>query len=172
MKVTDLKTTEYNTFYSTYISKVSEDINLIDGFIKGEDNILTFFNELPKEKLNFRYAEGKWSIKEVFQHIIDTERVFMHRCFRIARHDKTPLPGFNQNDYIDPSQAKNKSLDTLIEEYKVVRQNSIILLRNLSEKDLKVIGIASDYNMSARAAAFSTIGHETHHISVLRTYYM
>ena len=122
--------------------------------------------------MEYKYAAGKWSIKEVFQHIIDTERVFLYRCFRIARHDKTPLTGFEQDDYIVPSKANSKSIESLLEEYQTVRQNSIVLLKSLSETDLKHLGNASDHMLSARAAAFMTLGHEIHHIEVIKERYL
>ncbi|WP_418603341.1 DinB family protein [Hwangdonia sp.] len=172
MTVKDLNTTEYNSYYGPYIKKLPENLALIDGFTEGLDNVLQFFHSVPSEKLEYRYAEGKWSVKEVFQHIIDTERVFMYRCFRIARHDKTPLPGFNQDDYIMPSQAHKKSMATLLLEYSSVRKNSITLLNSLSNEDLKFVGTASENTLSARAAAFIILGHEIWHIDVIKTHYL
>ena len=132
MKVTDLSTSEYHTFYANYMRQVPKDINLMGGFKGGSEQLVAFFTQIPSSKLEFRYAEGKWSIKEVLQHIIDTERVFMHRCFRIARQDKTELAGFEQDDYIVPSKANSKSIEDLLEEYQAVRQNAIVLLKSLS----------------------------------------
>jgi uncharacterized damage-inducible protein DinB len=172
MKVRALKASEYNRYYKTYIDKVNKETNLIDGFINGQDYVLHFFKDIPEDKLDYRYAEDKWSIKEVFQHIIDTERVFMYRCFRIARHDKTPLAGFEQDDYVKPSNADKKSLQALLEEYQSVRQSFIVLLKSLLNTDLKYIGHASGNPLSARAAAFIVLGHETHHIEVVKKHYL
>lgn len=172
MKVTDLNNSEYNSYYETYVSKVSKDIRLLDGFIEAERYVVDFFKSISDNKLEYRYATGKWSIKEILQHIIDTERVFMYRCFRIARHDKTPLAGFEQDDFINPSKADKKSLDDLLEEYKVGRQNFIVLLKNLNETDLKFMGHASGSPLSARAAAFIILGHEIHHIEVIKARYL
>lgn len=172
MTTKELKQSEFNTYYSQYIDKLSNIINLIEGFKDGKDNVLQFFQSIPSEKLNYRYAEDKWSIKEIFQHLIDTERIFMHRCFRIARHDETALAGYDQNIYIEPSQANNKSIESLIEEFKAVRQNSIILLQSLRLADLEFIGNANDSNMSARAAAFTVIGHYIWHIDVIKERYL
>jgi uncharacterized damage-inducible protein DinB len=172
MKVTDLNNSEYNSYYETYVSKVSKDIRLLDGFIEAETYVVDFFKSIPESKLEYRYATGKWSIKEILQHIIDAERVFMYRCFRIARHDNTPLAGFEQDDFVTPSKADKKSLDDLLEEYKVGRQNFIVLLKNLSETDLKFMGHASGSPLSARAAAFIMLGHEIHHIEVIKARYL
>lgn len=172
MTTKDLKSTEFNPFYKGYIDKVSDEIHLIDGFKEGLNEILHFFQSIPSDKLDYKYAEDKWTIKEVFQHIIDTERIFMYRCLRIARHDKTPLAGFNQNDYIEPSHANTKSIEILLQEYALVRKNSILLLHSLSDTDLKFIGAASGNVMSARSAAFSTIGHEIWHVDIIKERYL
>ena len=172
MTIKDLRASEYNPFYKTYLDMIPQEMDLIDGFYLGLKDVIDFFNSLPSNKLEFKYAEDKWTIKEVFQHIIDTERIFMYRCFRIGRHDKTPLSGFEQNDYIEPSAANNKTLESLVEEYQTVRQNSIILLKSLSEKDLKFTGNANGNNMSARAAAFSVLGHELWHLKIIKERYL
>ncbi len=172
MTTKDLKQSEYNEYYERYINKVSNNITLIEGFKVGADNVLQFFQSIPSGKLNYKYAEGKWSVKEVFQHLIDTERVFMHRCFRIARHDDTALAGFDQNIYVEPSQASNKSIESLIEEFKAVRQSSILLLQSLKQDDLEFIGNANNSAMSARAAAFTVIGHDIWHMSVIKKLYL
>lgn len=172
MKVTDLSASEYNSYYRAYTSKVSKDITLIDGFVEAENDVVDFFKSIPENKLEYRYASGKWSIKDVFQHIIDTERVFMYRCFRISRHDATPLAGYEQDDYVNPSNADEKSLNDLIEEYQVGRQSFIVLLKSLKDNDLKFIGHASGYPLSSRAAAFIILGHEIHHMEVIKSLYL
>lgn len=168
----DLTTEEYNPYYITYISMISETLDLVEGFETGFKNTANFFKSIPKEKLQYSYAEGKWTIKEVFQHIIDTERIFMYRCLRVARQDKTALAGFEQNDYILPSKANSKSIETLLEEYKTTRQYSIVLLKSFSDEDLKCVGYASGSVMSARSAAFSTIGHEIWHMNIIKERYL
>ncbi|WP_147677311.1 DinB family protein [Algibacter pacificus] len=172
MKVIDLKPDEFHPYYASYIGKVPQTWELKSGFETGAQAMVEFFKSIPSEKLEYRYAEDKWTIKELLQHIIDTERVMMHRCFRIARRDITPLPGFEQNDYIMPSKANSKSIDTLIEEYQIVRKNSMVLLSSLSSEDLKCIGTASGGNMSARATAFITLGHEIWHADIIKLKYL
>ncbi|GAA4975600.1 DinB family protein [Algibacter aquimarinus] len=172
MKVSDLNASEYNNYYQTYISKVSNTASLVESYKEAQNQVTSFFKAIPDNKLEFKYAPGKWTIKEVFQHIIDTERVFMYRCFRIARHDKTPLSGFEQDDYIVPSKSNFKTMDMLVEEYQTVRQSSIVLLKSLNHEDLKFIGNASGSNVSARAAAFIILGHEIHHIDVIKNKYL
>ena len=108
MTITDLKETEYNAYYGKYLNLIPRETSLIEGFKKDLISTLEFFQSIPSDKLNFKYAKDKWSVKEVFQHLIDTERVFQYRCFRIARHDSTSLSGFDENNYTKPSQASNK----------------------------------------------------------------
>ncbi|MFG6685955.1 DinB family protein [Mariniflexile sp. HNIBRBA6329] len=172
MTISELQTTEYHTFYSNYLALVPKDLSLIDGFKDSSQDIIDFFQNIPAIKLNYAYANEKWNVKEVFQHLIDTERVFQYRCFCMARQDKTSLPGFEQNDYISPSNAKNKSLESLIEEFKTVRQSFIALLNSLNDEDLKCIGVANGNAMSARAAAFIILGHYQWHIDIIKERYL
>ena len=168
----ELDTSEYNSYYNNYLNLVSNDTELINGYKEDASKVLEYFSSIPEDKLNYRYAEGKWSIKEVLQHLIDTERVFQFRCFHFARHDKTTLPGFEQNDYIVPSNATNKSIEDLLEEFKVVRKGFIILLKSLSSKDLNQVGNANGSDMSARAAAFIILGHSRWHINIINERYL
>jgi DinB superfamily len=172
MQVSDLQPEEFSPNNGRYVSMLPKDLELIKSFKDDFNAISDLFQSITLEKLDYRYAEGKWSLKEVFQHIIDTERIFIYRCFRIARHDKTPLPGFEQDDYVLPSQADKKSLGDLIEEFKAVRQNSIVLLRSLNENDLKFIGIVNGNPISARAAAFNIIGHNLWHVNIINERYL
>ncbi len=172
MKVSDLSASEYNPYYKNYINKVSNQTTLIEGFKSGQNHVVSFFKSIPDNKLEYRYAPNKWSTKEVFQHIIDTERVFMYRCFRIARHDKTGLVGYEQDDYIKPSNADKKSINDLIDEYQAVRQNFIVLLKSLNDEDLRFIGNANGSPTSSRATAFIILGHEIHHIDVIKNKYL
>lgn len=172
MIIGDLQPTEFSSFYSGYINKIGKNTRLIVGLESGLIRVSTFFREIPKDKLNYRYANDKWTIKEVFQHIIDTERVFMYRCFRIARHDNTSLAGFDENDYVEPSNANHKTIELLLEEYQVTRQSFIVLLKSLSDTDLKCMGNADGNNLSARAAAFIVLGHELWHEDIIKERYL
>lgn len=172
MIIQDLQPTEFAPYYKDYINKIPKDLPLIECYVSGMHKMSMFFSKIPKEKLNYRYAKGKWTIKEVFQHIIDTERVFMYRCFRIARHDKTSLSGFEQNDYILPSNANNKSIESLLEEYQTVRQSFIVLLKSFSDEDFNYEGNANGNAMTARAAAFIIIGHEIWHTDIIKERYL
>ncbi len=172
MTIKQLKENEYHEYYGQYIFRLDKALDLREGFKTGKQAILQFFKGISEEKQNHRYAEGKWSIKEIFQHLIDTERVFMYRCFRIARNDETALAGFDQNIYMEPSNANQKSMDALLAEYETVRNASISLLNSLSDDNLRFIGNANESAMSARAAAFIIIGHEIWHREIIEERYL
>ncbi|MEX0291670.1 MAG: DinB family protein [Flavobacteriaceae bacterium] len=172
MTTSALKTSEFNVYYQRYISKLSENTELRSGFELGMQNLVEFFKAIPNEKWDYRYAPGKWSIKEILQHLIDTERIFMYRCFRIARHDNTSLSGFDQNIYVDPSQAINKSIEALLSEFRSVRESSILLLESLRDEDLCFVGRADKKALSSRAAAFTVIGHEIWHMDIIKERYL
>lgn len=172
MTSSQLHSREFNSYYQRYIDKFEPNTNLQSGFEIGQQNVVHFFQNIPTDKYDFRYQEGKWSIKEILQHLIDTERIFMYRCFRIARRDLTSLSGFDQNIYIDPSKASEKTLDSLLEEFIINRAHSISLLTSLSDEDLTFIGKANGDDMSARAAAFTILGHEIWHMDVIKEKYL
>ena len=172
MTIKDLNSSEYDSYYNLYIGKLSDSIELRKGFEQGKKDVLQFFQSIPQEKLLHRYAEGKWSIKEVLQHLIDTERIFMYRCFRISRKDTTALAGYDQDVYVDPSNADNKSIESLLEEYRATRDYSSNLLNSLTNIDLKHVGNSNGGSMSGRAAAFTILGHEIWHIEVIKNKYL
>jgi hypothetical protein len=172
MTKADLKSNEYNPYYETYIGQVSNETTLIGGLEEDKKMVIDFFSSIPKEKLEYRYQPEKWTVKELLQHIIDTERIFMYRLLRIARNDKTALPGYEQDDYVAPSEANNKSLEKLLEEFSVTRMYSLNLVSSISDENLKNIGTASGSPASARACAFILLGHSVWHIDIIKERYL
>ncbi len=168
----ELKENEYNEFYSRYINLVDDNVELISGYEDGKKMVIDFFNSIPKSKLEYRYAENKWTIKEIIQHIIDTERIFMYRFLCISRNDKTALPSYNQDDYIAPSDPNHKSIDTLIEEFKITRLYSQNLIKSISKNNFNNIGTVSNSLISARACAFLSLGHSICHINIIKERYL
>jgi hypothetical protein len=168
----DLKSKEFNEYYQNYIDKVSDETALISGFEADQKMVIDFFSSLPKDTLNFRYQPNKWSVKEILQHLIDTERIFMHRFLRIARKDTTALSGFDQDVYIAPSEASNKTLKALLDEFTVTRLYSINLIHSISDENLMNIGTASNSPVSARACAFILLGHSIWHIEIIKERYL
>ncbi|MFD2541571.1 DinB family protein [Lacinutrix gracilariae] len=171
MKTADIGTLEYNEYYKTYIDKVG-DLSLLEGLSEGLSEALGFFNSLPEDKMDYAYAEGKWTIKEVLQHIIDTERVLVYRALRFSRNDKTELPGFDENAYTMSSEANRRSKEALIEEFTHVREATISLFKSFTNQMLLQKGKASGGDMSVRAIGFIVIGHEKHHSHVVKERYL
>ena len=162
---------EYHPYYESYINKAtSEDI--LDGLQSNLNSVIGILSKIPTQKENYAYAEGKWSIKDVLLHIVDAERVFAYRALRIARGDNTPLAGFEQDDYVISGNAKNRSLNSIAEEYKAVRHATIALFRNFEDAMLLHIGMASGAAISVRALGYIITGHENHHIQVIKERYL
>ena len=168
----DLQKTEYNEYFGRYIDKVSNSTQLKKGFEDDKKMVVDFFSSVPKEKLEYRYQPEKWSIKEVLQHIIDTERIFMYRFLRIARKDTIALAGYDQDIYIEPSEANNKTIEELIHEFTVTRLYSINLINSISDENMQNMGTASGSSISARACAFILLGHSIWHLEVIKERYL
>ena len=171
MFVTSISKKEYNPFYETYISKV-QNSELLKCLEENKLSTLELLNSLAEDTFNYAYEEGKWTIKQLLQHIIDTERIFAIRALRIARNDKTMLPGFDQDEFDIYANANNRSKSDLLNDYKLMRENTIAMISSFSEEMLVRIGAASDSKLSARAACFIIAGHENHHIQVLKERYL
>ncbi len=172
MLISEIKPNEYDAYYGKYIKCQQQNVELLDAFKTGETQVISFFSAIPHDKLTYQYEPGKWTVKEVFQHMIDTERIFAHRCFRIARRDTTPLPGYEQDDYMAPALANAKSLANLLNEFKSGRQFTIALIESLSDDDLMALGTASGNGVSARALAGIIVGHDNWHLDVIKEKYL
>lgn len=163
--------TEYAPFFNTYVSKIEES----DAFAvleKAAENTPTFLENIPEQKWEYRYAPGKWSLKESLIHMLDTERIFSYRALRIARNDKTPLPGFEQDDYIPFYNTDQRSPESIIDEYRHLRAATLHLFRYLTPDDLLRTGTASGGAVSVRAMAYLIAGHEIHHIRLIKERYL
>jgi uncharacterized damage-inducible protein DinB len=139
------------------------------------DNLKTtqgFIRSFPAEKLVYRYADGKWTIKETLVHIIEDERIYAYRTLRFARNDKTELPGFEQDDYAIYSGANEREIEDILREFAAVRQATISLFEGFNDEALLRTGIADDKVMSVRAAAYHIAGHEMHHINLIEERYL
>ena len=161
---------EYAPDYQGYIAHVSED-EILPVLRSQLDALDVLLGRVAPERETFRYAEGKWSIREIVGHLIDGERVFGYRAFCIARGEKQNLPGFEQNDYILTAPYDRIDLEDLLAELRLVRLSNIAMLRNLDEEAWMRIGTANDNQVSVRALAFIMAGHARHHMGVLRERY-
>ncbi len=157
--------------FNIYISLV-ENEELMSILKKQEEEAQRFFSSIPAEKWLDRYAENKWTIKEVLQHITDTERVFNFRAFTFARKDPNTLASFNENEYANNSNANNRNATDLLEEFLAVRNSTQLLFASFSDVQLDTIGKASSYEMSVRAIGYMIAGHFAHHINVLKERYL
>ena len=167
MHSSELLSTEYPEYFSLYIGKVSP-VNLLEGLESNMYNSIDFWKSIPKNKLEYSYSDGKWTIKDIIQHVIDTERIFTNRALRFARNDETILPGFNEDFFANNSNGNSRSLEDLIEEYKSVRISMINLFKSFTFEMMN----RSGNGMSVRSIAFIMIGHVTHHNEVIREKYL
>jgi hypothetical protein len=125
-----LQPNAYPAYFEKYVSLVDAE-TVKDAIEKYSASIDNFFTNIPQDKVDYKYAEDKWSIKELLQHVIDAERIFSYRALRIARHDKTPLPGFDENSYAAASNASKRDWQDLLQEFKAVRASTDMLFKSL-----------------------------------------
>lgn len=163
---------EFAPFYARYLNLANKENTIILGLNEELKNTVSFFESIPVNKLEFKYAEGKWSIKDILLHLIDTERIFTYRALRIARNDTTELPGFEENDYVHEAKADFREIKSLIEEYIAVRKATLNLFSSFSNEDLFKIGKASNATISVRAIGYIIQGHEIHHINIIKQRYL
>jgi len=172
MKVTDLQPDEYADYYNTYLPLVDDEWSLTEEFEVSVHNFIRFVQDIPMDKHDYRYADGKWTIKDIIQHLIDSERIFAYRALRFARNDTTELPGFDENLYAITANGSERKLQEMLTELALVRQSSIMLFKSFSQEDLVKTGIASGNKASVRALGFIIIGHQNHHIKIFKERYL
>jgi uncharacterized damage-inducible protein DinB len=163
--------TEHAMYYEQYINKIDDSISVLTQMKDNCKLLETLLLSYTDEQLCIPYAPGKWSLKDLLVHIIDCERVFVYRAMRFARNDKSPLPFFDENEFAKEAKANNISIKKLLKEYKTTRQATIAFFNNLPASVLKRHGIASSYPMSVRACAWIIVGHEIHHMNVMKERY-
>jgi uncharacterized damage-inducible protein DinB len=158
------------SYYHRYIDKVESDD--IAGQLTAQlGEIERLFERVTDRDALSRYAEGKWSIKEILGHLSDVERIFSYRLFRIARGDTTPLAGFDENAYTPAGRFDERPLPMLLAEFRAVRQSTAALVEGLPADAWDQQGTASEHPITARALAYIIVGHVTHHLDVLRERY-
>lgn len=162
---------EYSAYYEKYVSLVPKG-DILATLEQQLHASLALLQNISEDRAGTRYAPGKWSIKELVGHVIDGERIFAYRALRFARGDQTPLPGFEQDDYVRHARFDACSLEDLRREFEHVRRANIYLFRHLDEAAWQRRGTASDAEVSVRALAHIMAGHEKHHMEILRTRYL
>jgi hypothetical protein len=163
--------TEYSHFYGTYVQEVPR-TNIIEYLNAQMHEFYTFINSIPGDKLFEVYEEGKWSIKQIIGHIIETERIFSYRALRLSRGDNTPLPGFDQDHYVAASNYEERSMANLANEYLAVRIATVHLLQNMTGEMVQKSGNASNADFTVRAIAYIIAGHQQHHYNIIREKYL
>jgi hypothetical protein len=163
---------EFAPNYAPYIEKVLLSNSIENTLkLKGKE-VENFFLNLPKEKHDFAYEVGKWTPKDILLHNIDVERIYTYRALRISRCDQSPNPGFDENEYALHANAENRTMESLVKEFKTVRKATISFFKNLTETQLSLLGIASGNDVSVRAIGFILIGHEQHHVEIIKERYL
>jgi hypothetical protein len=158
-------------YFHVYTNKVPEN-DLASAFKNQFSSLSSFFKSIPSDKIDYRYAEGKWTVKEILQHLIDAERVFAYRALCFARKDSTPLPSFDENLYADNSQAAKRDWNEMLEEFWTVRKTTEMLFNSFDEEQLDASGIASNNKHYVLGLGYITVGHVNHHVGVLKERYL
>ena len=166
---------EFAEYYGKYIAKAggsADPADPVERLASQLKDFTTFLGGIDPAKRLYRYAEDKWSVQEMLQHMTDTERIFAYRALRIARGDQTPLPGFDQDPYVPASEAEAANWDELVREFFTVRESTLALLRLFPQAAWTRMGTASNNPISVRAIAWILAGHIEHHLAVLRERYL
>jgi len=162
---------EYASYAAGYIAKVPNGpvIEILE-YLK--QSTYNFFSRITTEQADYAYAEGKWTLKQVLGHMIDTERVFSFRVLCFSRGDKNSLPGFDQEDYVAASTFDSRTIQDLANEFKSLREANIYLYSALTDEQSLKMGIASNHPVSVRALVYMTAGHELYHLELIKELYI
>ena len=169
---------EYPAYSSIYMDLVPEDGLILEHLWNNFEDLKTLILDLPEERLLYRYAPDKWSIKEILVHLIDDERIFSYRAMRWARNDGTPLYGFDQDLYAKYSEADRRSVESIFDEYESVRKATITLYKYLPDNSLMRAGAGMEtdgtilYRRTVRAMVYHIAGHELRHINIIKDRYL
>jgi uncharacterized damage-inducible protein DinB len=171
MNTSQLSENEYSGGFANYIREAGDN-NLIEELEISLHAFIKFVQNIPMDKFDHRYAEGKWTIKDIIQHLMDCERIFAYRALRFSRNDKTALASFEEDDYANSTNSNSRSIQDLLTEFSALRHSNLLFYKSLSEEQLKRIGTASNIQISVRALGFVIIGHQKHHHKVFEERYL
>jgi uncharacterized damage-inducible protein DinB len=158
-------------FYTTYINAIQEN-DLLEALTSNTRRFRKLLKQIPHKKINYAYAEGKWTIKELLQHIIDAERVFIYRALTFARQDAAQLPGFDENNWAITAKAPKRKWNELVDEFKALRAANELFFASLDEDQLLQTGSANNNTMSVAGLGFVCAGHVAHHMRIIRERYL
>jgi DinB superfamily len=162
---------DYPVFYESYIKLVSEE-DLSETMRSSLAEMLDFLDSISPEKADYRYAEGKWSVKELLQHMIDTERIFSYRALCIARGEHQSLPGFDEKVYAQNADVGGRSLKELKEELLTVRESVYMMFRGFTDEMISRVGTSNNKQVSVNAIGYMIVGHVRHHFNILKERYL
>src|SRR5205814_4165347 len=159
---------EYPAYAYIYIVLLPDDGQILKHLDDNLRSTRRFIESIPRDRLLHRYAEGKWTIKEILGHVIDDERIYSYRALRFARNDSVELPGFDQDHYAEYSGANNREINDLLDEFTLVRQSTIALFKSLDDAAFMRSGVADGKRVSVPALAYHVAGHELRHMNIIR----
>jgi hypothetical protein len=162
---------EYPEYYKPYVDLVPEG-ELLTLLKENLVKTIELFESLSEASGHFRYAEDKWSIKEVLGHMADTERIMSYRLLRIGRGDQTALAGFNENEYVEGSQINKLPIKRILEDFIAIRKATLTLFQNMPEEAWANIGFANNTDVTARAIGYIIAGHALHHFKIINDRYL
>jgi len=163
---------EYDPYAIMYIKLLPDDGLILKDLEENGLAARQFFLSIPPERLEYRYAPDKWTIKEILLHMTDDERIYVYRALRFARADATPLSGFDQEPYALQSRANERTIEDLVEEFFTVRKATLSFFAHIPEEALILGGIANNHYITVRALLYHLAGHELHHINVIKEKYL
>jgi len=162
----------YPPYYEGYLKRAALQNTLLENLRQSKTQGIDFFSLVPVAKESFAYSPGKWTVKEVLQHCIDTERIFAYRALRFARNDQTELAGYNEETYGKEMCCEGRSLVQMVREFERLRDTTIDLFECFSEEELARDGVASGQRISVEAIGYILTGHLLHHVEVVRNRYL
>lgn len=162
---------DYAPYYETYVGKVDGQ-DIIAALKRQHQGTQKLFENVPESRGEYRYAEGKWSLKEVIGHMIDTERVMAYRAYCFSRNESQALPGFEQDDYIAAGNSQDRALKDLLHEFRVLREANIAMAEGFAEEMLDRKGTASGCGVTVNALLYIIAGHELHHLKIIKERYL
>ena len=160
------------TWSKNYFKYIEGEENLMQTLQGQREIFITFLKNIPTDKWDYRYAEGKWSIKGVVSHIIDTELIFQYRSLRASRHDATPMEGFDENAYDLTANLENRLPEQMIKQFEATRNSTLALFDGMNESNLDFVGSGNNQPFSARTGGWLMVGHAIHHMNVIQERYL
>jgi len=162
---------DYTANQELYIKKVEGD-NILKVLEDQLNTVPEFLTTIPETKGEYAYTEGKWTVKQVIEHMIDSERIFAFRAFCIARGEKQTLPGFDQDDYVSEAHSNQRKITELANEFRKVREANLSLFRSFNEEVINKRGNVYNYQITVNAILYSIAGHLNHHLEILKERYL